>query len=102
MLSRVDVIFCRWETTADDDGLTPAAGGAHLYYPATASSWATTVSGSFWYVAPFSGGYAEWFGTGGELKETSEDVGQKKQAEEAFLMNCLLSKPDAMAWSAPV
>ena len=102
MLSRVDVVFCRWETTADDDGLTPAAGGAHLIYEGTASSWVTKVSGSFWYVAPFAGKYQPWLGTGGELKESTEDVGQKQQAEEAFLTNCLLSKPDARAWSAPV
>jgi hypothetical protein len=40
--------------------------------------------------------------TDGALKETAEDVGLKKQDEESFLKYCLLAKPDAMAWSAPV
>ena len=100
---RVDVIFCRWETAAEDTGLTPTAGGATLQYEGNASAWGTKVSGGFNSVVPTTlGTYLPWLATGGALKETTEDVGLKKQADEAFLKYCLLAKPDAMAWSVSV
>ena len=97
------MLFCRWETAAEDTGLTPSAGGATLQYEGTASVWVTKVSGSFNSVVPTTlGTYLPWLATDGALKETAEDVGLKKQDEESFLKYCLLAKPDAMAWSAPV
>lgn len=86
--------FFRWETTATDDGLTPAAGGAWLTYTDT------NVTGGFNSGIPsVLDSYLAWVATSGSLKEDSRTVDKATETAEAFLKYCLLSKPNDKDWS---
>ena len=89
------MICFRWETTATNDGITPATGGAALVY--SFSSTLNTVTGGFNSVLPSAyDSYLEWRSTNGTLKEDSSK--DEKVAADAFKKYCLLTKPDSKTW----